>query len=300
MATDAIVILKTIRVINVDLFPTLQPYIWPVAIWIDNNTLAKPELVDVGTLAIGNARVVIKSEMGPGDTADIPASVGVLRRRSEDGLSIFRLILVVALWHENETPEDAMRAGFQAFSSELRAAVAENLFDLYAANSEQEKEIIAAIETRVRNRVASAIRDGLTAWEKARVLLGLLHLDQPGGSAVSQLRELVPTPITLPFRLPVSTGIEVDLEIQGELQVQPVPVELCQAQVDAVNDALATVDTIDVQIKSLQSELQHASPSEKPAIIAEIRRLRFEELPVAMATLQGARQALQACRVQTT
>ena len=196
-----------------------------------------------------------------------------------------------------------MRAGFQAFSSELRAAVAEHLFDLFAASSEQQKEIIATIETRVRNRVASAIRDGLTAWEKARVLLGLLELDHSVGSAMSQLRELVPTPITLPFRFPHPVGpagSELDIEIQGELQVQPVPVELCQAQVDAVNDALAIVDTIDVQIKSLQSELRHAAPGEKPAIIAEIRRLKFEELPVAMATLQSARQALHACRAQTT
>src|SRR4051812_20506850 len=68
MATDAIATLKTIRVTNVDPFPSplephLEPYIWPVAIWIDNNTIAKPERVDVWAPAIGNARVVIKSEM---------------------------------------------------------------------------------------------------------------------------------------------------------------------------------------------------------------------------------------------
>jgi hypothetical protein len=263
--------------------------------WIDDNTLATPERVGVTAPALGNARVVIKSEMRAAERADIPASVGVLRLRLEDGMTVRRLILAVALWGEDETPEDAMRAGFQAFRSELRAAVADNLFALSQADDEQEKEIIATIETRVKSRVASAIENGLTGWQKVRVLLGTLNLDDSIGSAFSQFREIVPTPITLAFGSP-SFG---NYDIQGEFQVRPVLVNLCQAQVNAVKAAQTAVDEIDAQIQGLQDQLHGRGEQPVPSktfINAEIKRLREQELPVAMAALEDARKALQACR----
>jgi hypothetical protein len=77
-------------------------------------------------------------------------------------------------------------------------------------------------------------------------------------------------------------------------------VDPCQAQLNAVNAAQAVVDSIDAQIRQLQEELQHAPPAEKPAIIAEINRLRTEERPGAVAALEDARRALQTCRESTT
>src|SRR5262245_28376897 len=125
MATDAILVLERLRCIREsDGTGHSEPYIWPVLLWIDDNTLATPSLVGVTAPGLGNARVVIKNDMRAGQIADIPTSVGDLRVRFDDGLTIRRLILAVALWEEDETPEAAMRAGFQAFSSELRAAIA--------------------------------------------------------------------------------------------------------------------------------------------------------------------------------
>jgi len=45
--------------------------------------------------------------------------------------------------------------------------------------------------------------------------------------------------------------------------------------------------------------LQKASPAEKPFIIAEIRRLREEDLPAANAAVEEARAALERCRART-
>jgi hypothetical protein len=296
MATDAIIDLERLRCIREsDGTGHSEPYIWPVLLWIDDNTLTTPELVGVTTLALGNARIVIKDDMRAGQTADIPSSVGRLRVRFEDELTIRRLILAVALWEEDETPEVAMRAGFQAFSRELRAAVADNLFALSQASEEEEKAIIATIKTRVRDRVTSAIKDGLTGLQKTRVLLGTLNLDDIiGSSFFRSSSELLATSISLTFR----TGSANQYEIQGNLQVLPVPVDRCQARINAVKAAQSAVDDIDSQIKQLQTELRHASPSDKPFIISEIRRLRREELAVAMAALEDARRALQACRNQ--
>lgn len=112
MATDAIVILERLRCIREsDVAGGSEPYIWPALLWIDDSTLSEPIPVGVTAPALGNARVVIKNDMRAGQTADIPLSVGMLRVRFEDGLSIRRLILVVALWEEDETPEAARVPG---------------------------------------------------------------------------------------------------------------------------------------------------------------------------------------------
>lgn len=293
MSTDAIIILERLRCIREsDGTGHSEPYIWPVLLWIDDNTLATPALVGVTAPALGNARVVIKNDMRAGQTADIPTSVGVLRVRFEDNLTIRRLILAVALWEEDETPEAAMRAGFQAFSSELRAAVADNLFALSQASDEEQDAIIAAIKTRVSNRVRSAIENGLTGCQKARVFVGTLNLDDIIDSAFKSFPDLFPAPVTLTFR----AGSSNVYQIQGKLEVRRVRVDRCQAQVDAVKAAQSVVDGIDAEIKALQTELQHASPGEKPFIIAEIKRIREEELADAMAALDGARRALSICR----
>jgi hypothetical protein len=88
-------------------------------------------------------------------------------------------------------------------------------------------------------------------------------------------------------------------EIQGQLQVRPVVVDRCQAKVAAVNAAQAVVNDIEAEISALQAQLQgqgEEPPLPKSFIIAEIKRLREEELKPAMEALKQARAALQACR----
>lgn len=293
MATDAILTLNRLRCIREsDGTGYSEPYIWPVLMWVDDNTLATPSLVGVSTSVLGNARVVVKNDMRAGETADIPASVGIRRVRFEDGLTIRQLLLAVALWEEDETPEDALHAGFQAFSSELSSAVADNLFAFNGANEEEQIALIAKVEARVGRSVRTAIENGLTGWQKARVLLGTLNLDDIVGGDFKYFPDLLTTPITLGFEL----GLSDRYEIEGELQVHPVKVELCQAQVNAVNTAQSSVNGLDSQIKELQIELRSAPPSHKPVLIAEIRRLRQEELPDAITALEAARTSLQTCR----
>lgn len=297
MATDAILVLERLRC-NRESDGTghSEPYIWPALIWIDDHTLATPQLVGVTAPAQGNARVVIKEDMRAGQEATIPTSVGVLRVRFEENLSVRRLIFAVALWEEDETPGDAMRAGFNAFSSELRAAIADNLFALSQASGDALDALIAEIKTRVKNRVASAIRDGLTGWQKARVFAGTLNLDDIVDSAFHNFDNIVTTPLSFRFRTGPEDHPDNDYIITGNLQVRPVLVDRCQAQVNAVNAAQAAVNGVDAEIKQLQAELQQASPAEKPFIIAEIRRLRAEDLAEAMRALDAARTALSICR----
>lgn len=302
MATDAFLRLDRLRCLTLRATESrTEPYLWPVLIQIDDNTLATSQVVAVIAPALGNARVVIKDSMRAGETADIPTSVGILRGRFEDDLTTRRLLLVVALLEEDETPTSAMQAGFAAFRDELRAVIVERLFELNSAEGEDLQALIDAIKRRVEGRVKSAIENALSGWQKAKVLAGILNLDDAIDSDFLQFGKpaLEPRSFTLTLESTrkilgiVSTS---KYELQGQLQLRPVTVDRCQAQVDAVNEALRVVRDIETQIKNLQSELQSASPAEKPFILSEIEHLRDEELPAAEEALANARRALAMCR----
>ena len=303
MATDAIIVLERLRCIREsDGSGNSEPYIWPVLIWIDDDTLATPTLVGVTSPALGNARVVIKDNMRAGQVADIPGSVGVLRVRLDDNQSVRQLILAVALWENDETPEKAMRAGYQAFSSELGLAIGDptNLFALNAATTPEERQpIIDAITARVRNKVESAIRGGLTGSQKIRVKLGTLNLDDIIDSDFQSFPQLVSQSFNMPFvgAFDNPLGPSDRYAIDGRLQAVPVVIDRCGAQVTRVREAQAAVDNIENEIRRLQAQLRgQTQPGEPPLpkafINAEIKRLREEELPPAEAEMEAARRAL--------
>jgi len=386
MATDAILSLNDLICLKEsDGTGHSEPYIWPVLVWIDDSFE-----VHLAAPALGNARVVIKNDMRAGETAALPASVGVLRFRFEDAANIRGMILGAALWEEDESPGDAVRAGFQAFNSEIRAAIADNLGGL--ANEDDREATIEIINARVRARVESSIRGALTTGEKIRIAAGTLNLDDVVGSDFKNLPDLASAPISLTFagdtggRLlfyrdttldgslhlaaPSVIGLggwqefkflfagdngaiyavdqagqllfyrDTTLDgslhlaapsviglggwqefkflfagdngaiyavdqlttasegyvIQGELTVAPVQTDPCQAEVDRLRIAQEGVDAVNAEIEALQAELQTASPSGKPGLIADIARLRQQELPRASAALDDARRALKSCR----
>ncbi len=325
MATDAFMFLEQLRCIELtNTERRTDPYIWPALIRVDNNTLNTRELVDIVTPFLGEARVVIKDAMRAGETAGMRS---ILRTRFEDNLNTFRLILVVALFEMDETPKDAMQAGFRAFKSELGAAIGDGptllaLKDAEDRNDEVTRQaIIKAIQEQVEKRVKSAIENELSGWEKVKVLAGILDLDDPIGSDFITLvkkddeEDLVLTRFTLNFesrrsiRVPTTSGTQLlevvsKYEIQGRLQLRPVLVERCQAEIDAVNAAQAAVNNIEKEIKCLQGQLKDEGCDEEEQSLPrefihdEIERLRDEELGPAMEALKDARLALQRCRLR--
>jgi hypothetical protein len=266
-----------------------EPYLWPALLSIGSSG-------DVNVIApvVANSRVVIKSDMRAGQTAAIPISVGILSARLDDGAR--GLILATVLLEADDGPAHAWSAGFQAFTSGLRDAVAEHLLELSSATGSERDAIIAEIKASVANGVMSAIRNNLTTFEKIEVRFGLLDLDDNiDNDFLNFPVPLVPTPIHLVFA-PVQGGISPNnYEIQGSLQVRPVLVDPCQTQVDRVKTAQAVVDGINNEITSLQAELQDAGPLEKPGILVMIN-MHKAELVTAQTALNNANQALQDCR----
>ena len=184
-----------------------EPYMWPALIWIDDHTLSNTEVTQkVGVTAppVENARVVIKNDMRAGETVDIPTSVGVLGIQLEDSENIRELILVVALVEFDETPTAALQAGFEAFSNGLRAAIADNLLSLSSPDEAVRDATIEAIKIDVHNRVVSAIRNGLTNWEKFLVFLGKKNMDDFISNQFINFSEIPPTSIQTPITIPIT------------------------------------------------------------------------------------------------
>src|SRR6185503_12170552 len=81
----------------------------------------------------------------------------------------------------------------------------------------------------------------------------------------------------------------------ANLKVSFVLPSRCQAEQDAVAHAQAVVDGLHSQRASLQQMLHHATPQQKPGIIANITRIAEVDLPAAEAALAQAQAALDSC-----
>jgi hypothetical protein len=160
--------------------------------------------------------------------------------------------------------------------------------------------------------VDSAVRSNLTAEEKAKVFLGIIEPDDSLGAGFVALddAEIVPGPITIAIeqtgrlKPPLDRVTTISrFEIRGRLRLQPVVVDPCQRQVQAVNDAQAAVTAIERQIEELQDQLTGGADDVGPAppegIVELIKQLREEELVPARAALETARAALRLCRIRT-
>jgi hypothetical protein len=311
MTTQAIITLESLRCIREsDLAGTShsEPYIWPALAIVTNNSF----LVTPQSAILSDSRNVIKSEMRAGETAAIPYPVNTLTANFEDDQTNRQLLLVVGLWEKDDTPSSAVQAGYQAFLDELHAALGSNLISLSQADEAEQKVIIDKIKKRVYDKVYSAEKNKLSGWEKTKVYLGWLNLDDFMGSDFRRFSDVVSTSFTLSFKgsagdiiiqnVPSGTGAPkavnppVEYEIQGNIKVQAAVVNRCQAEIDAVNAAKSALQGLESMIQALQSQLHRATPQEKPGIIAEIKDINERQIPVAKTKLDNAQSALDRCR----
>ena len=315
MPTEAIITLQDLECITIkDNETRVEPYIWPALIKIDTSTINAPDgrFVDVIALSPSLASTVIKSSMRQGDVAPIPSAMATLRTRFEDSVALKQLILIVSLLERDETPQGAIRAGFEAYVRELRAAFKDEFPNLFQTANDEEGQnaVITRIKDRVAAKTKSAIKDALSAGDKVKSALGFLDNDDFISSANVKFGEnfFLNTPNSAPITLVFQTKtviIEqgfppklgeglVRYHIRARLQARPPVIDRCLSQATAVKAAQATVDGIRKEIEELQGTFPKGSAK------AEIERLRKEELAPALAELEKAKKALQLCRSQQT
>lgn len=297
MPVDAFIHLDTVRCITEsDGSGHSEPYVWPLLLWSDSALISSNQII--GATALGpvqGSRVVIKNGIEQGDQVSIPAIQRSLIHRFEDNLTLRTVGIVVAMLESDETPDKTVRAAYNAFVRELPLALADFIrANLRAPETDAETQSIADL---VSPKVEQAGADTLSAWEKFKVAIGSLNLDDQMGFAthfVDVVDGMPPSSFTLQF----GVGSNNHYEIDGRFELrQPPPPDPCLAERDRVQAAQSAVDGLHAMIHGLREELQHASPSQKPGILKMIRQIRQEELPPAEAELAAARDALASCRL---
>src|SRR5262245_25564219 len=146
-----------------------SPYLWPALVVIGQD-LSVTVLPDP---PIEQDRVVIQKNLQPGQSADIPPSVGVVSFQAD---AIRVLILVIALWQKRDSVNLFVDVGFKTFRDTLQSAIKDNLLSL--GNSQTQQEAIDKIKSTVKNSVTEAILTALLASPFVQqFLLGFLKLD---------------------------------------------------------------------------------------------------------------------------
>ncbi|HEV2759335.1 MAG TPA: hypothetical protein VGV86_07165 [Acidimicrobiales bacterium] len=264
-----------------------EPYLWTAAFWAD---ATHPKVRAYAPMDSTSARDIFPDGVENGEDVAIPASIGRLTARLDDGGANLALFGVIAILLEHdETPEHAMVKGHR----ELPRAVEREINRYIDKNgptrptTEQQNAIAGA----VRKSVLDAISDDLSWWEKLTK-----DQDDPVAHAFAlfiggELDVRPPVPLTLKF----SNGSQRYEILGATLSVTEVPVDHCTAERRLVAAARSRYQSIQAEIRGLQASLGSASPSEKPVILREIARLRREELAPAKAALDAALRKLQVC-----
>jgi hypothetical protein len=273
-----------------------EPYAWTVLFWADDATIMSGELLGVfAPPASSSARAVIRRGIKAGERAQMPIPQRAFTHVFEDDSDVKLEALIVVLWEQDDTPDDAVDAAYEVFVPELRRA----LIDFWLANlrppeTDDEKQQIAdAVEPKVREAVISK----LSGWEKLQAFLGTFNFDDKIGFD-SFDTSYTPGDQGETFRLRFESKDGSNLyEIDGRLEfTQPPDPEACANEREAVRRARERVNGIQAELDQIAQDVRDAdSPAEKAALIAEARRIRREELLPANAALQAAERALERC-----
>lgn len=294
-----------------------EPYIWPVLMRVDDNTLATEAELSSINLADQNARIVIKEDMKQGDVAMIPAGQRTFVFRFDDNMAFHTVIVVVALLEQDETPDRAATAGYVTFRNELPKAVAPRLLQLNTADEQGDEEGVRLLIKEISDIVGPAVKAttqrNLTATEKLGVILGTLNLDDQISVAHKSFRDLEQEDgnlVSQNFALLFSKRNRDTLKLEdryllrGRFETRRVVRDRCQALVDKARAAQQVLNGIQEEINRLQKQLQgNPDPDSEPLprdfLIEEIKRIRSEELVPADDNLDAARRALAQCRASS-
>lgn len=288
MAINAVVVLDTLQCVSLTDSNGRAPYIWPILLYVDDATLAANPAAPVAmeSPVAGEAHIVLATDMHAGDSATIPYPLGTFSVRFEDNFTTRIIALVIAVWEKHDFPDDAVVAGFNAFCSSLQTAVNANRLGLLNPATLQDTAN-NIIKPQVHDATQSAIQNQLgTLW----FVDPFNHRDDFVDASFLQL-PINDTNISLNVPDPASDKSD-NYVINGAIQLLTPTVDLCQHEVDAVNNAQDTVDQINAQLQSLGTG---TTSGQRLYILAQRRHLN-DQLRSAQVKLNQAQNALRDCR----
>lgn len=271
-----------------------EPYLWPMLLWVTDATIGTT--TPVRSNHPHTPRTVLGQSVKAGASLTVPVAAGTIRTQLAAGDTLRKAIAVVSLLENDETPHHVVVAAYNAYVEALPAAVAAHLLELASDDQTVVDEATAAVTSEVEAAVKSAGSDEMTRWEKFKVGIGSLNLDDQVGSAFEGATST--EDLSLTFTQTEGSGssarVTQDWRLSGALVVDH-RIDLCASQVLAVNQARVHSDQVLDQLRALQTQWAQASPSEKPAIQLDIDEAR-QALADAEATVDAAEAALAACR----
>jgi hypothetical protein len=302
MALQGTIHLGSLRCIaESDNYNHSEPYAWTVLFWLDDAVMMSPELVgEFVPPWWSSARAIIRRGIEAGQQVQMPEPQRAFTHVFETDSETKSLTIVVVLWEQDDTPDDAVDAGYQVFATELKQA----LIDFYFAHGQtppdldsedDRQEIIDAVEPKVREAAWSK----LSGWQRAKVVAHLLKLDDEIGFDSFGWTETPNEPGQRTFTLRFEDDGN-NFEIDGRLELSQIPDPgPCQDEAEAVRRARERVDGITAEIERILVRARLAkSQDERAALLAEMRRIQRDELRPATAALEAAQYALTRCFIR--
>jgi hypothetical protein len=281
-----------------------EPYVWPFMAILSNNDYATRPL----TALYYETRNVLKSEMRAGQSAVLEGPSNRLTATYTPEQHVRHVILVVALWEQDDTPMNVMQEGHQAYLDALHTEIGHKqtaLLEAYQTeNQAWLQELIEEIRSAVYARVNAAIRAELSGFEKVQIRLGTLNIDDFMASGFAHFR-VQPGPIipfTVRFEGTAGDPKVVPTIVNGKLAYTFVPIPIhyeldctfevtnvqpCQEQLLAFDEAEASLHTLNNLAKTLRRQ--------EAVLTAQIKQIDDQLIPVARRTLARARKALSFC-----
>lgn len=265
-----------------------EPYLWPMLLWVTDATIGTP--TPVRSNHPHTPRTVLGQSVTAGTVLTIPAQAGTVRTELAAGDVLRSAIAVVSLLENDETPHHVVVAAYESYVRELPAAVTRHLLEL----ASEDQVVVDAAKEAVRAEVSAAVKsagaDEMTAWEKFKVGIGSLNLDDQVGAAFDD------TTTTKDLVLDVvevtgsgsSARVTQDWRLTGRLTVDT-RIDLCAAQQRALTQARAGEAEAEDALRRLKSAFAQASPAEREAI-----RLDIADAEVALAAARDAVAAAEA------
>jgi hypothetical protein len=296
-----------------------EPYLW-FAYFFADATSFQPQVEDpisVFVPEIADTRALFP-EVGDNQDIDIPPEIGVFQVNLEGtALNIAMLGVLVVLMEEDETPVDAIAAGYNEFRKavhrELNKHVREN--GLVPPDDEQTKDIVEAVKSSVKDAIADELgffeglcdnQDDNIGFAKA-IFFGDALKEPPAPKVdVFELPAIDADAFAVRFKntFPpqfelVKVGHHHYEFVRPQLKLHRVEA-VCGKQLDKLNETAVRLRALRSRVDKLKSQLAKVAQSKKPEIRKKIDDLRKNQIPRARTAYVAALGAFRDCRIRAT
>ena len=260
-----------------------EPYLWPIM--ITHETGAPRIQVPTDEWA----PKFLANEMRAGQTVPVPTGMDINFAEVFDNKAAGLVVFVIMLFEKDNLTNKARVAAFSHIQEKALEMVSEKLAECRQSSGER---VDLTNELINRLDIETAVKDAMSYYEIGKAYSREGGFDDALGIIVWTLsgQGIAARDITFDLR---QSSERFLLTAKLELVITLPPV--CQNERAAAEQALAVVKGLQGQRAALQQQLHHATPQQKPAIVAAITRINQVDMPPAEAALAQAEAALQAC-----